>query len=604
MLSKIINKPLLIYDANCRFCLTWVDYLQKITEDQVEYKAFQEVAGQFPEISLKDFRKSIQLILPTGEIVKGAEAVFMALSVNPKKRYLLWLYKKIPGLDFVLEKGYIFIATHRTFAYKLTRILWGKIISPSSYDLVRWLFLRILGLVYFIAFASFGIQALGLIGSGGILPLEGFLDAVKAQFGVRSYWILHTVFWLGSSNGFITLISILGAVVALFLMFGFLKRTATVVLFIGYLSLVSAGQVFMSFQWDILLLEVGFLAIFLSFFRSHVIIWLFRWLVFRFVFFSGVVKLLSGDPTWRNLTALTFHYETQPLPNVFGWYIHQLPVWFHQLSVGVTFFIQLAVIFLVFAPRRARFVAAFSIIFLEGLIFLTGNYTFFNILTVALALFLLDDKALSHLMPKRIYSKIKSLVKPKEASSLARKVVSGFAALVIIISGSLMIGVFSGKVPKPASYLVNIISPFRIVNTYGLFATMTTIRNEIVIEGSNDGERWLSYKFKYKPGDPSLRPKWNTPHQPRLDWQMWFAALGPYEASPWISSFMSRILQGSPEVLALLQENPFPNDPPRFLRALFYEYHFTNFEGLRQGDWWTRELKGLYFPVVSLTPSS
>src|SRR5215469_4615633 len=378
-------------------------------------------------------------------------------------------------------------------------------------------------------------------------------------------------------------------------------RWVRVTLFILYLSIVTAGQQFMGYQWDALLLEAGFLAIFLG--LSPLIIKLFRWLLFRLMFLSGAVKLLSHDPSWHSFTSLPVHYETQPLPTPVAWYFYQLPAWFQRVSVGCVFFVELFIPFLILAPRRIRMSAGLPIISLQALIALTGNYAFFNLLTVMLCLFLLDDsffRRLSLNMAKPIvHEQVASPTRPF-VRVLCRVVYAG----VLFVSGFEMVGTFSGVHWGPADKVISAIAPFDVVNTYGLFAVMTTTRPEIVVEGSDDGITWLPYEFKYKPGDLARRPPWVAPHQPRLDWQMWFAALGDYRSDPWILHFMERLLEGSPEVLGLLRSNPFPTAPPHYLRAVVYQYRFTDpAERKKTGHWWRREVKGEYVPAIGLTPS-
>ena len=376
-------------------------------------------------------------------------------------------------------------------------------------------------------------------------------------------------------------------------------RVVRVALFVLYLSVASAGQVFMSYQWDALLLEAGFLAIFLG--SSLLVIWLFRWLLFRLMFLSGAVKLLSGDPLWRRFTALPVHYLTQPLPTTLAWYMYQLPAWFHRVSVGFVFLVELIIPFLVFAPRRVRALAGVPIVLLQLLIFLTGNYAFFNLLTVSLCIFLWDDVLVSRVLPKKSSDRVLDGAKDSDRRVLRSAACGTLAVAVIIVSGLQLAGTFWGFRWAPAEKVIHAVSPFEIVNTYGLFAVMTDSRLEIVIEGSNDGVTWFAYEFKYKPGDLKRRPIWVQPHQPRLDWQMWFAALGSYESDPWIIHFMERLLEGSPDVLRLLKHNPFPEAPPRYARALAYEYGFTTAaERKGNGQWWQRELKGIYVPAVSL----
>jgi lipase maturation factor 1 len=456
---------------------------------------------------------------------------------------------------------------------------------------VEWLFLRLLAAIYVIAFSSLAVQITGLIGERGILPLGGYLGAVSKALGVRGYWNMPTIFWFGHGDGLLKAACFAGVALAAVLLLGILKasweRVVLVCLYLLYLSLSTAGQDFLSFQWDSLLLETGFLAIFLG--NSKFVVMLFRWLLFRLLFLSGAVKLTSHDPVWRNWTALAFHYMTQPLATPLAWYMYQLPLELQRFSTAATLFIELAMPFLFFAPRRWRFFGAGAALFLQVMIFLTGNYTFFNLLTMSLCVFLFDDRALENFrLPAR----------SARTSAIA---VWAVAIVILVLSVSELDEMFFETAPEPENALVRMAGPFQVANTYGLFASMTTTRPEITVEGSNDGVTWMDYEFRYKPGDLRQPPHWVAPYQPRLDWQMWFAALSDYRGSPWFTNFMVRLLQGSPEVLGLLKTNPFPGAPPKYARAELFDYSFTNFAERRAtGDWWTRQPRGLYFPQISL----
>ena len=436
-------------------------------------------------------------------------------------------------------------------------------------------FLRLLGLIYFVAFLSFGIQAPGLLGRRGILPFQEYLAAARDTLHASAYWNVPTLLWLFPTDAGMRALWIAGCCAALIAVSGRWQRAALAVSLALWLSLCSVGQDFYSFQWDILLSEAGFLAIFAD--AERIRIWLFRWLLFRLMFFSGMVKLLSHDATWRDLTALHYHYFTQPLPTPLAWYMEQLPLWCQKASTALVFAVELGVPFLFFAPRRIRHGAAWFTIGLQILILLTGNYTFFNYLTIALCMWL--------------------FIEPDPHSHASRPVTYSLAALVGTLSGLLFLGLFSVVLPAPAVDVLRAADPFRIVNSYGLFAMMTTTRPEIIIEGSNDAVTWQAYEFPFKPGNVYRAPPVVAPYQPRLDWQMWFAALGTYENNRWFVNFVMRLLQGEPGVLRLLSYNPFPNAPPKYIRARDYVYTFTRF-----GDraWWARQENGMYLPVVRL----
>ncbi len=600
-----MTNPLLIYDGDCSFCKYWVNYCAAATGDRVAYEPYQEAAERFPDVPREQFRAAVQFAEPSGKICGGAEAIFRALSYAPGKSWLLWMYRRAPGFAPVSEWLYRWVARNRGKLLPLTRFLWGSRLEPAQYVSTRWLFLRLLAVIYLIAFASLWPQLRGLVGAQGILPAGQFLQAVRAELGARGYYLFPTLAWINPSERFLEFLAGAGVLLSLGVLLGFGGGPSLFLQWLFYLSLVTVGRDFMSFQWDILLLEAGFLALFLapwSFRRkpppSPAVVWLLGWLVFRLTFLSGSVKLLSDDPTWRNLTALTFHYQTQPIPNMLAWYVHQMPAWFHKLSCVLMFGAELVVPFFIFAPRRLRMGAAFVLIGFQGLIFLTGNYTFFNLLTIALCFNLFDDAFFRHFLPKRLVERIG---RPSVPSAGRRLVVAVLAVFVLFLSFAQLAGTFLGTVPEPAAWTLRVVSPYYLVNTYGLFAVMTTSRPEIVIEGSKDGQQWLAYEFKYKPGDLRRAPPQVAPYQPRLDWQMWFAALSNFRQHPWFINLMKRLLEGSPDVLALLQTNPFPNRPPKYVRAVVYDYRFTTFEERRAtGNWWKRQPLGLYFPPVSL----
>ena len=601
--------PLLIYDGDCSFCRMWVDYVKCLTHDAISCAPSQQVGSAFPEIPLQDFKAAAQFVDESGHVFSGAHAIFRALSYAPRKRWMLGCYLHLPLFGAVSESSYRWIAGHRAPLYKLMRFLWGKRIEPARYDVTRRIFLGALGAIYLIAFLSWWRQIPGLIGSTGLLPAADYLKMVHEEYGVRGYLVAPTLAWLYPTDGFISGLAVAGIVASALAVLNLATGPVLLAAWALYLSQVSIGQAFMSFQWDSLLLETGFLAIFFAPWKirvraeavppSSALVWLLRWLMFRFIFSSGVVKLLGGDPSWRDLTALTYHYETQPLPTVIGWYMHQMPVWFHQASTLSMFLIELAAPFLIFATRRFRIVSAYLISSLQLVIFLTGNYTYFNLLTIALCIPLLDDRWFEALMRKHGGEpvRVSDRVRPRWQRA-------GMALLTVFIVWASIYRTserYGYDLPGASETLLFPVAAMDIVGGYGLFQHMTKERMEIGIEGSNDGDQWLAYEFRYKPGDLANAPEWVQPHQPRLDWQMWFAALSNYRNNPWLVTLLRRLLEGSPEPLRLLASNPFPKGPPRYVRAVMYQYHFTTLtEQRRTGSWWNREPLGLYFPPASL----
>ena len=584
-----VNRPVLIFDGKCGFCRIWINYWRKLTGDRIEYLPSQEVGDRFPQIPFTAYAESVQLVRPDGSVASGARAVFESL--NRESLYVLFA-------SFA-EPAYRLIARHRDFAYQVNRFTFGRRVEPDRFEATQWIFLRLLALVYAAAFGSLAMQVTGLIGEHGLLPVRDFLNSVTQSFGGMRYIAVPSLFWWGSDDRNLLGLAIAGVVLAALLFItGFRKsvfeRFLLGALFVLYLSFSAIGQDFLQFQWDSLLLETGFLAIFLG--RTKIVPWLFRWLVFRLFFLSGAVKLLSQDPSWRNLSALSYHYHTQPLPTVLAWYADKLPGRVQHFSTAATLVIELAIPFFIFLPRMIRMFGAWCLIGLQALIALTGNYAFFNLLTVALTLFLFDDLALERFVPSRARLQFGIL-----ASQMERTVVRVVAVIIVALGVAHLLQTFRGVAPRPLNLAIRYTAPFQIVNTYGLFAVMTTERNEIILEGSNDGQNWLPYEFRYKPGNVDQRPRWIEPFQPRLDWQMWFAALSNFRSNPWFVNLAVKLLQGDEAVLSLLAGNPFPVRPPKFVRATVYQYTFSDADTRRRtGAWWARTPRGLYLPVVGL----
>jgi predicted DCC family thiol-disulfide oxidoreductase YuxK len=593
------SRPRLVYDGDCGFCGYWARYWQELTGDSIDYRTYQDVAPQYPAIPVADFQRAVQYIAPDGQRASAAEASFLTLSHARGKGFWLALYRKLPGFAFLSELAYASIAAHRSASYRISLFLWGRNYTPPRYDIVAFLFLRLFGLIYLSAFVSFAVQAQGLIGSHGILPLADLVNGLSSRVGPERFYLMPMVFWWSASDFAIKAVCWAGAGLSLLLIFTVLPRLCLVLLYVLYLSLLYAGQDFMSFQWDTFLLEAGFLALLLSF-ATMPGIWLLRWLLFRFMFMSGVVKLISGDPNWWNLSALSYHFLTQPLPTPLAWYAAHLPAPVLTYATGAVFFVELIVPFLIFGPRRLRFFAGFGILLLQICIAITGNYNWFNLQTMLLCLLLFDDSALQRIVPQRLVRLLPVRRENSTPRRTVRIVVAALAVLIVFCSLVQMDERFGGDPPGAAQAIGRAVEPLHIVSNYGLFAVMTTRRNEIVIEGSNDGIEWREYEFWYKPGDVARPPGWNIPHQPRLDWQMWFAALEDPRRLPWFWHFVQRLLENEPTVTALLEKNPFPDKPPLYLRAKFYEYTFADSEERSKGTWWNRRLLGLYFPVVHL----
>jgi hypothetical protein len=498
----------------------------------------------------------------------------------------------------------------------------------AEYSFSSWAFQRCIGLAYLAAFGSLATQITGLIGHNGILPVEKIAKLI--EFNDLNFPLLGVFNFIGTSDLSLQWLCWIGSAAALLASVGFATPIMFFICWILWMSVVNVGQDFLSFQWDILLLEAGFLSIFMAPWRildwpcgklgrtlfapPVVSVWLFRWLLFRLMIESGFCKITSGDETWRSLTAMNYHYHTQPLPTPLAWLFDKSPEFMLKSFTLATLAIELLCPLLI-PIKRLRLVAAFILMFLQICIAFTGNYAYFNLLTIGLCLFLVEDadwvfiySVIRKKIPVRFKRKSPCMAHRVSAAVGAFPVLFlsafqifpiGIALLFLTLS---IVGIDAPRIsiPEPLADTANFLSRFYIVDHYGLFATMTTVRDEIILEGSADGVIWKEYQFKYKPGNTSLPPCIVAPLQPRLDWQMWFASLGDLRSSPWFVDFVVKIFENSPEVLGLLGTNPFPEKPPEYLRAMLYRYTFSSFNDLvHTGNWWQRDFKSYFLPVIS-----
>ncbi|MEA3278794.1 MAG: lipase maturation factor family protein [Pseudomonadota bacterium] len=423
---------------------------------------------------------------------------------------------------------------------------WAR--SAPDYGLVAWLFVRLLAAVYLAAFWSLAVQITALAGTQGIYPIAEQLQIAAENYGAWRFLAYPSIFWVAAGDEALVAAAYAGCALAVLLFAGWWERPVLVLLYLLYLSLFHAGQIFTNFQWDYLLLEAGFLAIFLPG-GSRIVVWLFRWLLFRLRFLSGISKLLSGDPTWSGLTALNYYFETQPLPHVGAWYAHLLPEWLLRFGTGATLVVEILVPFLMFFPRRWRFLAAWVTILWQVLIILTSNHNFFNLLTIALCLFLFDDRALRRVLPKiwqrRAETRPLLTPVPRRGVVLATAVAAAVIVPASIVEALPLLG-NSRPIPWVSTW-VGWLKPYRIANRYHVFPTMETERIEVQISGSLDGEHWRPYRFRYWPVDLDRIPPFAVPHQPRLDYMLWFVPSSPFFLD-WLDRFLHRLLEGSPPV--------------------------------------------------------
>jgi len=538
--------------------------------------------------------------------------------------------------------------------------------SKRSHLGPRWLWLRALGLIFFSAFYSLIFQIRGLIGPDGILPAGRYLSALHEQAGARAYWYVPSLLWLSSGNHALMVISWVGLIASLVLVLNFWPRGMIAVCLVMFLSFVTAAQEFSSYQSDGMLLEAAFISLFFAprGWRpglgddcppSRVSLFLLRWEWFRIYFESGVVKLASHDPQWRSLTALDHYYENGPLPDWIGWYAQQLPHRFQASVALATLIIEIGLVWMLFLPRRFRLLCFLVVTPFQIGIILTANLAFLNHLVLCLGLLLSDDeflglwrRGLRGMFPSRMLTPLlgrgggrgwwariqaegsttpwpppyqggesRAPGRPQgpplqvPVKSSRSHVLLGRASLfcsALVLSWifynttALLLLMIFPALPLPTSPVV-LLEPLRISNEYGLFAVMTRARYEIEFQGSSDGQIWVAYPFRYKPQNPREAPRLYAPYQPRFDWNLWFASLGNWREYPFVARTEVQLLRGSPDVLSLFAGNPFPGKPPREVRAVVWQYWFTDLKVKRaEGLWWRRKLLGLYAPTLELEP--
>jgi hypothetical protein len=481
----------------------------------------------------------------------------------------------------------------------------------------RWIFLRALGLIFFSAFYSLAFQIRGLIGERGILPASDYLHEIaRAGPGLIHFWYAPTLFWLGASDQALMLVVWAGMIASLMLAANIAPRISVFACTILFLSCIGVLQEFSSYQSDGMLLEAGFISIFFAprGLRpglgsvdppTRISRFLLQWEWFRIYFESGVVKLASGDVHWRHLTAMDKYYENGPLPAWPGWYVQQMPHWYHAGTALLTLVVELVLVWGLFAPRRWRLVLFAIVTALQVGIIATANYAFLNYLVLVLGVLLLDDTAIARVMSLRRGRSRGVLpnVAPADATPIGgvgrSRSIAGAIVLAWVFIATLA-PLFDVTGLAPLNFPARTLEPFRIANQYGLFATMTEARYEIEFQGTRDGAHWRTYPFRYKPQDPLERPGVYAPYQPRFEWNLWFASLADWRASPWVVLTQQRLLESSPEVLALFRENPFPDGPPIAVRSVLWRYWFTDLETKRAtGAWWNRELIGPFAGTVS-----
>jgi hypothetical protein len=479
--------------------------------------------------------------------------------------------------------------------------------AGNSYWLTRFVILRLLGLVYAVAFLVAAQQLVPLIGAHGLNPANHFLAAIEMELGSRTGGMMQvpTFFWFGISDNMLSILSWVGFGLSLVVLVGYANAIILAVLWAMYMSIVHIGQIWYGYGWEIQLLETGFLSIFLCplldgrpFPKRRppiLVIWLFRWLGFRIMVGAGLIKL-RGDSCWRGLTCLYYHYETQPIPSPISRYLHFAPHWFHKFETAWNHFIELVVPWFSFGPRQARHVAGVLLVTFQIVLIISGNLSFLNYLTIIPFLACFDDTFLRRMLPKSLVKRAEEAARESEASRINNAIAIALSILVACLSIAPVLNLVSGRQIMNTSF-----NRFDLVNTYGAFGTVGRERDEIIFEGTDDSvitgdTKWKEYEFKAKPGDPNRRPPFVAPYQPRIDWQIWFAAMASPAEYPWTLHFVWKLLHNDRGTLSLLANNPFPNMPPRYIRARLYRYQFAP---LSNKAWWKREPIGEWLPALS-----
>lgn len=677
-ISKPPERPTVIWDGDCGFCGRSARRLDIETRGQLALITLQEAEGPFPEIPREDLEQAVHTVLPDGRVFAGAASIFTALAAGGRYRWLQALYDRSAAFASVCEWAYGRVANNRYAISRATRWLIGESLEPSTYRASSWLFVRLLGVISLIAILSFWVQAEGLIGGEGLLPFAPRFEAMSSPEALeQTPWIAEILrglapIWQNPTDTGMHLTFGLAAFGAILLIVGRLPWLGIIITYASYLALYQAGGLFLSFQWDILLLETLFLSLFF-------VPWALRdpvkgrappatlarlligFLLFRLMFESGIVKLQSYGPsdanTWRDWTALNFHYWTQPLPTWTSWWAEHLPGWVDRLSLAVMFFIELVVPFLMVTLRRVRTVCALLLIGLQLLIIATGNYGYFNILTALLAVTLIDDQVLPNWL-RNVFAGGDQEKSPRKAGAaadgegciccgirfpakLCQMAVSPFVTvwpkrvIVALIAIFLMPAyvaqlrdstldtraIGEGEVQRAFRMAedneawhgyIRMVNTLHLANGYGLFRVMTETRPEIIVEMRASGGEWIEIPFRWKPEALSEKPRYCVPHMPRLDWQMWFAALAMERNDPrafsqlvgrhprfnWLRGIIIAVSEGRPEVIELLDGDPFEGkDRPKEFRVTLWQYSFTTPEEKSEtGNWWKREfMEGYVF---------
>ena len=614
------GRPRVIWDGDCTFCRRWATRLYALTGETFAWTSLQKVEGGVT-IEREHLEQAIHLQQDDGTTVRGAEAMCTILSQGGTRRWPLWLYRQVPGVAPIAERTYAWIAAHRSGADRVSRGMLGRVEIPDTWQFTRRIVLRCMGLIWLIAFLSLGQQVLGLVGSDGLRPIETLLTNLRLHAPNVGLAELPTLQWFGGDT-LLQATCVIGALAGGLLMVGVLPLVSAAVCWVCYLSLVVAGGIFTGYQWDALLLEAGLLTMLWAPCTrtmrsadtrpSPLVRWLFVVLLIKLMFLSGWVKLASSDPVWANGTALDYHFWTQPLPWWPAWYAALAPDWLLHLACKCMFIIELWVPWLLLLPRVPRTIGALLIIVFQLGIAATGNYGFFNWLAIVLCLAMIDDAMLLLLWPRAVRHRF--AVGMQRRGACWGRIARALCCVVVLSVSIPQLPWWRESLPSLVQRWTALWRPWHVASNYGLFATMTTTRPELVIESSPDGRTWTPFAFNDKPGPLDEAPRLSQPGMPRLDWQLWFDALAyerihaagllnettafrRFTRRQILPDLLEHLAMGTPAVRRLLADAS-SSQPTTHLRWSLWRYTFTT-EG---EDWWSRELV-FRSPALSTQPA-
>ena len=592
------NLPILIFDGNCGFCRLCVNILADQSKKPYDSISYQEwiPGNQNNKWKLKEenFQNAVYILLPDGTFKAGADCIYWFLYFQELKKWPYKFYEKFPPFHWASDLGYRFVANNRFLVSKLTKFFLRIGQIGHERNIVTDVFFFLIGLCYIFLFSSLSLESVPLFGEQGLASIAHKAERYKSFFGEDYLSNVYSIFWFSQKNAFLVFSAVLGIISGVFILSKRLRLFGLISGIILLLSFLSFGSPFMNFQWDTLLLETSFLSLLLvgkrrqSLYSGWAILALWS-LAIKLNISSGLVKITASTPYWREGSALSAHFFSQPIANFVSFYFHQLPDFLLKGATYGVIAVQIICPLLLLIPGRVRRISVYTLISLQILIFMTGNYNFFNINTVALLLIFLKDKDLPFL-PLAFNNR-------NRLKELTRELVRSPFAIFVIITNFAIIFETAGLVEKISPYYHPMNQRLRFFNRYGLFANMTMNRDEVILEGSYDNKNSTRIDFPFKPDYPEDCPGQIAPFHPRLDWQMWFAALGKIERNLWLIRLSNQILKNEGDGIKLLE---LPEKPYTYVKASRYRYIFNDFSNYIKGKCWKEFYKGEYLRTISL----